>query len=171
MIGQFIAIVTNSDFDDKSQLNLSDLIEIIKSRDGSYLITVTESHRGYTATRYKYYFDCVLGLIFPHLLGRVGFYINEEFKPVASIAQFHEWLKIKYNPAEFINPETGEVHLVGLSTTTLNDREFIDSFTPQIIADFAGEPYFVEMISFEDWRNMHKSKEWNRYKSKFYQSI
>lgn len=129
--------------------------------DGEYTITIEEGKRGYTSTRYKYYFDCVLFEIMRQA-GRFFRVLNHntgEQRQPANVNELHEIMKALYNPITV--QVNGVTMLIPGTTTELTDREFIGHFMEQIISDHSGPPYLVEVPMYEDWVELRKK---NKYK-------
>lgn len=118
---------------------------------GQYSLVVEEAKRGYTPTRYRYYFGCIL----PQILHKCSerFLIQGRdgvLQPVQSTDDLHFAIKAMFNPVVIVTP--AGAYTIGESTTNLNDRDFISEFLPNVMSHFADAPYFVEFQSFEDWR-------------------
>lgn len=122
----------------------------------------------YSPTRYKYYFDCVLTLALP-AASRFYFWGVREGKkyiqkPLKNVEDLHEYLKAKYNSVQVIDAATGEYRETAMSTTQMNDRDFIHRFLEQILLDFSSHPFCVDIPSREDWRDMHTAHQWREYR-------
>lgn len=126
----------------------------------------------FTATRYKYYFDCVLLLAFPRVRERFMLIDkNGEVKNPSSTEELHYCLKLIYNPVTVIDSKSGKSQVIGATTTDLSDNEFINEFMEQIIADFSQEPYYAYgdtgCPTRKEWAEMHKKGEWYGFKDSF----
>jgi len=154
-----------------SKTDLQAVLDIIKQTDGGYLVTVTPLSRKYTPSRYKYYFDCIMGLAFPVARKFCGWNIRGAFVPVSSPTNLHEWIKIRFNPRQWVDPVTGETRITGASTTEQTDGQFIDEFQMEIMAYFAQEPFFIDFPGFEQWQAMHESKQWFTFKKNFLSNL
>lgn len=95
--------------------------------------------------------------------GRLAIRYQGEVKPIETVEQLHQWLKLRYNFIEIVDKETGEVSRMPCSTTELNDRDFIGKYMQQIEADFATE-YYVEFCGYQEWIEMHNDGSWWDYK-------
>lgn len=130
--------------------------------DGNYTITIEEGRKGYTPTRYKYYFDCVLF----EIIRQAGHYYRitnpetgEQRKP-NNTEEMHEIMKAIYNP---LTVQVGRATMViPGSTTELKDRDFIGNYLEQIISEHAGPPYLVDIPDYEEWKELRKT---GQYKS------
>lgn len=117
--------------------------------DGWLKITIEEVKRGYTPTRYKFYFAHVLEVIL-HTCGRMFEIMDgNEFRPVRSTTEIHECLKLKYNPV-FVRTPFGGGTVAG-STTGLSDSEFINQYEETIISEFSGPPFNCEFMMRDEW--------------------
>ena len=120
------------------------LFDTIKSTEGIIQVHIKEFSK--SNTRYKYYF----GYVLPEILKCGIWQIKDSdgnWKRCTNTTQLHELMKYKYNPAQALDPFTGEViTLGGKSTTELSDTEFIHRFTEQIQADHAGSPFYIEWM-------------------------
>lgn len=128
-----------------------------KCPDGNYTITIEEGKIGYTPTRYKYYFDCVLR----EILGQAGRFFRltvpntGEERPPNSTEELHEIMKLVYNPIQV--ECSGQVFTIPGTTTEIRDRDFIGQYVEQIIAEYSGPPYLCEIPSYEEWKEMRKN--------------
>lgn len=125
--------------------------EVVKSLppDGWLKITIEEVRRGYTPTRYKYYFAHVLEVIL-HTVGRMFEVMDgSEFRPARNTAEIHDCLKLKYNPV-FVRTPFGGGTIAG-STTGLSDIEFINQYEETIISEFSGAPFYCEFMMRDEW--------------------
>lgn len=130
----------------------TDLAQAIQALpDGFHDVAIKEVRRGYTPTRYKYYFDHVL----PVILLTCGHMIEEfdedtgAFKPVTTTKQVHEYLKMKYCP-KFVRTPHGIIQ-VPSSTTTLPDGEFYNRYSESILSDFSSIPFNCEFLTHVEW--------------------
>lgn len=117
--------------------------------DGWHRVVIEEVRRGYTATRYKYYFAHVMQQI---LLCAGHFFKvmeGDTWRAARDTSEIHEFFKLKYNPA-FIQGPSG-MFISSNTTTALSDREFISLFEEAIIIEFSEPPYGVEFMGREEW--------------------
>lgn len=131
--------------------------EWAKLPDDDYEITIKRARRGYTTTRYKYYFDCVLYeiLIQAGRYYRITNPATGEIRMPNNAIEMHEIMKAIYNP---VTVQVGRVSLVlPGSTTDLSDRDFIGNYLEQIISEHSGPPYLCEIPMYEDWKEMRKA--------------
>lgn len=126
--------------------------------DGGYKIVFEPTKRGYTPTRYKYYFGHVLEVILLTCgqMFSVWDEAKEKFVPVSNAHQIHDWLKMKYNPEVMISPLGTWV--MPKSTTTKSDSEFINQFEETIIAEFSAPPFGCDFMDRESWAAEMKAK-------------
>ena len=126
--------------------------------DGWYRAIFEAQKRGYTPTRYKYYFAHVLEVILLTCgkMFSVWDENREKFVPVSNVHQIHDWLKMKYNPDVMISPLGTWV--MPKSTTTKSDSEFINEFEEIIIAEFSAPPFGCDYMDRESWAEMMKAK-------------
>ena len=137
---------------------------VLNAEDGQYVLTLKKVG-AFKATRYKYYFDCVM---FYLLRDAAKFYrmidhsTGEQYTPRTS-EEMHQIMKVIYNPVTIIVPG-GRTDTVGGTTTSLSDREFIGQYLEQIISDHAGAPYLVEIPTIQEWAMLHQSGQWANLK-------
>lgn len=127
--------------------------------DGDYDIIIKKATTG--SSRYAYYFDAVMY----DLLMQAGHHFRfSGGAPIETEEQLHTVMKMLYNPTNIVDPNTGEVFKTPMSTTGMTDRDFIQEFEQQIIADFSQPPYNVEFISFDQWVESRTKGTWNERK-------
>lgn len=152
-------------FTEKSRKELKEQFGMLPS--GRYEVSITPAKDRYTASRYKYYFDCVLWQILNEA-GKHYLIVNpktgEERNPV-NTTELHECMKAIYNPVMLT--VNGKSRVIAGTTTDLNDTEFIKKFMEQIIADHSGPPYLIEFISYEDWKGLHAANAWHNFKKNY----
>lgn len=124
--------------------------------DGGYRAIFEAQKRGYTPTRYKYYFAHVLEVILLTCGKMFSTWNGEKFVPVTNIYQIHDWMKLKYSPAILISPLG--THILPKSTTEKSDSEFINEFEETIIAEFSAPPFGCDFMDRESWAEMMKGK-------------
>lgn len=124
--------------------------------DGNYTITIEEGKKGYTSTRYKYYFDCVLR----EILGQASRFFRvtspatgEQRRP-ESTEELHTIMKAIYNP--LIVTIDGKAMVIPGTTTELTDSDFIGNYLEQILSDHSGPPYLCEIPDYDTWKHMRK---------------
>lgn len=125
----------------------------------------------FTATRYKWWFDCVLGLALPKVRQHFGMADKHgEVNYPATVEQLHEILKLIYNPVTIVRADGGIIKTIGYTTTRMSDSDFINEFCEQIIADFSGAPYYAfpdtGCPDREEWADMYNTGEWHTFKQK-----
>ncbi len=142
--------------------------------NGTFQVTVEEyKPKKFTATRYKYYFDCILGLAFAKV--RLRFELMDmrtgEVRNPKDVEELHYCLKLKYNPVYIVDRVTGVMLTIGATTTDLSDSEFINDFGEEIVADFSGAPYYAYndtgCPTRKEWAEMHRDGSWGNYKGNF----
>ncbi len=131
-----------------------------KLTDGRYKVGFEEIKNNHRSTRYKYYFDCVLGFALP-AAARV-YLIKEgvEARPIRNVEELHSICKMLFNPVQIVDALSGEIINHAATTTTMSDRQFIGEFTEKVIEHFASHPFFVEFIDYEDWKIEHNEGTW-----------
>jgi hypothetical protein len=144
------------------------LIEQIRALgNGFWTVQATEARQGYSTTRYKWYFGCVLPLILDNA-ARYYRIVNPktgEQREPRNTTEIHQCMKAIYNP--IILTVGDKTRVIAGTTTDLNDREFIQEFQEQIIADHSGPPYNIEFLSRQEWAELVKSGMWSaHYKAK-----
>lgn len=125
---------------------------------GRYRVAIEKVGTYENPSRYKFYFAVVLTAI----LDRVG----ERFRMVnpktgeetsaRSTADIHEAMKARFNPVILITPYGATTS--GSTTTNLSDRDFINEYMEEIMAEFSQEPFNVEFRDIDDWRSECKAK-------------
>lgn len=135
----------------------TDLAQAIQALpDGFHKVTTQEVRRGYTPTRYKYYFAHVLEVIL-HTAGRFfQVFENDQVRNARTTDEIHEVLKLKYNPV-MVKAPFG-MYVVSNSTTNLSDRDFIAQFEEAIIIEFSEPPYGCDFMDRETWAAKMKQK-------------
>jgi len=135
---------------------------------GRYDVLITPAKDNYTATRYKYYFDCVMW----QMLNEVGemYQILDpktgEVKTPQNTDDMHYCMKCIYHRKVLI--VNGEAFQITGSTTEMNDRDFIGNFLEKkIIPDHSGPPYNIEFISYQDWKELHRANAWTNFKQTY----
>jgi len=129
--------------------------------DGWYRLIFEAQRRGYTTTRYKYYFAHVMETILLTCGDRFEIMEGERFRKARNTQEIHEALKMKYNPVLVRTPFA--TFAMPSSTTGLSDSEFINAFEETIIADFSAPPFGCDFMSREDWAEMMKGKRAETY--------
>lgn len=124
--------------------------------DGGYRVIFEAQKRGYTPTRYKYYFAHVLEVILLTCGKRFEIMEGEIFRPARNVLEIHEALKMKYNPVLVRTPFA--TFAMPSSTTGLSDSEFINAFEETIIAEFSAPPFGCDFMDRESWAEMMKGK-------------
>lgn len=137
--------------------------------DGQYEVAF-HPMRAFRPGRYKYYWSYLLRTIMQFERPMVTVRNTGETRP-ASVQEFHDFLKVKMNGVEIIDPDTGECVRVGLSTTELDDGEFISRYEEEIAAFFIDRHTNMELLSRSEWADKWKSvhdtlKELRQSKSK-----
>lgn len=155
-------------FTDKSRTTLKEQFDLIRSQPGRYDVSITPAKDKRTATRYKYYFDCVMwqilnecGNMYQTLDPKTG-----ELTTPKNTEDMHWCMKCLYNRKVLI--VNGEAFPVAASTTDMSDTEFIGKFLEaNIIPDHSGPPYLIEFISYEDWKGLHAANAWKHFKNTY----
>lgn len=124
--------------------------------DGWYKVIFEAQKRGYTPTRYKYYFAHVLETILLTCGNRFEIMDGETFRKARNTQEIHEALKMKYNPV-LVRTPFGAFAMPS-STTGLTDSEFINQFEETIISEFAAPPFGCDFMDRESWAEMMKGK-------------
>lgn len=122
---------------------------ILSLTDGWHKATIEDVRRGYTSTRYKYYFGHVLRTILLTCGKRFQVLDGETFRPVRDTREIHNAMKMRFNPVIMTTP-FGNI-TVPESSTSLSDKEFISEFEEQIIAEFSEPPFGCEFMSREQY--------------------
>lgn len=123
--------------------------------DGCHKATIEDVRRGYTSTRYKYYFGHVIHTILLTCGKRFQVLDGETFRPVRDTQEIHNAMKMRFNPVIMTTP-FGNI-TVPESSTSLSDREFINEFEEQIIAEFSQPPFGCEFMSREQYAQFMKN--------------
>lgn len=130
--------------------------ETVKAlRDGVYRIQV-EERKNFTTTRYKYYFAYLLPQIMQHAKPMVQVPGTGEERH-STVDEFHDMLKLWFNSGIMHNPVTGEPYKIGLSTTGLDDRDFIDEYEERIAVEFCTLYPDMELLTRPEWTSMQKA--------------
>ena len=144
--------------------NRAELADLIRQLpDGKYSIAVKAVGK-VKATRYKYYFDCVMWYLLQHAR---KFYLmtnpetGEQYNP-RTVDEMHLICKTIYNPRTVTHGRFSIT--IPASTTELSDREFIGNYLETIIFDHANAPYNIEIPTFEDWAALHRAGAWSQIK-------
>lgn len=135
--------------------------------DAYYEVTVTErQERNYTATRYKYYFDCVMYLALLFRNDRFFFIdesTGEQTRP-RTTEEMHECYKLEFNSVLVMSKVTGNVYKTAKSTRKLSDRDFIGKYTDEILLDIFESGKVEDIPTYEEWKEMHKTNQWKSFK-------
>jgi hypothetical protein len=136
------------------------------------MINAVQTTGTYNSTRYKYWFDCVLGLALPRV--RDFFAMadsNAQMHTPDTVEQLHAILRVIYNPLTIVSAATGKVTTIGQTTTMLPDSRFINEFSETIIADLSGPPYYAfpdtGCPDRQEWADMRKAGEWEHFKKEW----
>lgn len=124
-------------------------------QDGWHRVTIEAVRRGYTSTRYKYYFGHVLHTILLTCGSRFQVLDGENFRPVRDTTEIHNAMKMRFNPVIMTTPYGN--FTVPESSTSLSDKEFINQFEEQIIAEFSEMPFGCEFMSREEYALFRKN--------------
>lgn len=124
--------------------------------DGNYRLVFEAMKRGYTPTRYKYYFGHVLETILLTCGKRFEIMEGEVFRPARNVHEIHEALKMKYNPTLVRTPFA--TFAIPSTTTGLSDSDFINQFEEIIIAEFSASPFGCDFMDRDAWAEMMKAK-------------
>jgi hypothetical protein len=134
-----------------------DLAGLITSLpDGWHKIVSEQVRRGYTSTRYKYYFGHVLQSILLTAGHHFKVLEGDQWRPARDTNELHEFFKLRFNPA-FIQGPSG-MFISSNTTTSLSDRQFIAQFEEAIIIEFSEPPYGVEFMPREEYALLMKAK-------------
>ena len=124
--------------------------------DGFAKVTIQTVKRGYTSTRYKYYFGHVL----PVILSTCGHFFKvldgDTVRPARSTDEIHEVFKLKYNPTMIQTPFG--IYVAANTTTSLCDRDFINRFEEAIIIEFSEPPYGCDFMGREEYAEFMKHR-------------
>lgn len=115
----------------KPDKRLAEAIQTLK--DGHYNVYFTEFRN--SVSRYKFYW----GYVLPAILIQAGHRFQIDGQPIRSTNQLHEIMKAIYNSGKVLDTNTGAIIRVSITTTTLNDDQFINSFQERIMSDFTSE--------------------------------
>lgn len=66
--------------------------------------------------------------------------------------ELHEFIKSEHNRKTVINKSTGEVYVMGVTTTGMSDREFIGTFLEMLTEKYLSPPYLCNIIFYDDWK-------------------
>lgn len=119
------------------------LFDVLKDLDGIHIIQINKYKK--SNSRYAFYFAYVLTEIL-----KTRIYADKNGFIISETKQLHEFFKIKYNPILIADPITAEITRIPRSTTKLDDNKFINEYQEVIMADHAGEPFFIEWHSKND---------------------
>jgi hypothetical protein len=134
-----------------------DFAEAVNSLpDGWHKVVIEPVRRGYTATRYKYYFGHVLQTILLTCAHHFKVVDGDNMRPARDTAEIHEVLKQRYNGIAIQTPFG--IYITSNSTTNLNDRDFIVRFEEAIIQEFQDLPYGCEFMHRDEWAEIMKRK-------------
>lgn len=135
--------------------------------DGEYRITIEEGKaKRYNATRYKYYFDCLLSLALPHVAKKFLIVNTDgEVRHPITTAELHECYKLMYNSVQVVIPEIGKSYQTAATTTGLSDSEFIGQYQEQIIESLISPPLCLEIPTIDEWRGMREEGTWREFKT------
>lgn len=122
---------------------------ILSLSDGWHKATIEDVRRGYTSTRYKYYFGHVLTTILLTCGHRFQILDGNDWRPVRDTTEIHNGMKMKYNPVIMQTPFGN--FTVPESSTSLSDKDFINEFEEQIIAEFSAPPFGCDFMSREQY--------------------
>jgi hypothetical protein len=130
-------------------------------RDGMYEVQFHEM-KSARSGRYKYYF----GYFLPTIMQACKPFVVEretgDERP-ASVQEFHDSLKLRFNSCEIIDPISGTVHIVGRTTTEFSDADFINEYEERICSEFVQAYPDLEVMSREEW-TAQRSEIWNARK-------
>lgn len=135
--------------------------------DGHHTVMIEPGKVGYKASRYKYYFDCLMWQLLNEAATHYRFVnpdTGEERKPV-NTTEMHVIMRAIYNPVILV--AGNKTRVIAGSTTDLNDREFIGDYSERIISDHSGPPFNIEFVSYEDWKGLHAANGWHNFKSHY----
>lgn len=151
-------ITTNggTQFTGQSREILKDQIEALGQ--GRYKVVIEKVGAYERPTRYKFYFGVVMAAILEKCADRFQI-INPrtgETSPPRTTEDIHEIMKAMFNPVMIMTPRG--VTNSGGTTTNLSDRDFINEYSEEIMAEFSHPPYNVEFLDPDTWREMMKAK-------------
>lgn len=134
------------------------LIETVQELiDGWHKVTVESKKRGYTASRYKFYFGYVVPVILMTCAERFKIVVGSgEMRRPQTPEEMHEILKYYYNPVTVITPKGA--FQSGSTTTALNDSSFIGTYLESIMSDFSEPPYncTFDFFTWQEWADHMK---------------
>jgi hypothetical protein len=140
---------------------LAEQFKAMLEKGGNWYIRILRS--SYTPTRYKYLFGCVYLTALPNvadLLHIVEFQDGEyKTRPIETTSELHDLMKWKYAAVEVMDPTTGDVTRLPVSTTQFEDAKFYSEFEEQVIlflSEIGGFPNGC--MSREEYAGLMKSK-------------
>ena len=124
----------------KGQYRLTDesrqtLIDTIRGlSEGEYDILIKPKNTRFSATRYKYYFDCVLAIILENCSQHYRIVNPETAEMVepTSTEQMHEIMKVVYCSTVYVIG--GVARAIAGSTRDLSNTDFYQKYLEQIIS-------------------------------------
>ena len=137
---------------------------------GLYLVAIEPfKERRFSPTRYKWWFDCVLGLALPKVRQHFGMIDRHgQVRYPDTVKQLHDILKLIYNPVTIVMADGGMLKTIGYTTREMPDNEFLNEFAEIIIADLSGAPYYAfpdtGCPDRNEWAEMRKAGEWVNFK-------
>lgn len=140
--------VTINFYDKKEK---QDLYNFLKTLKGSYRITIHPTTGFDYKTRYKYYFGHILKAI-----EQAEIFVDNATGEVLSTERIHEQMKFLFNPNIVVNQKNNSLTIVGGSTTSMNDAEFIEEFEEQVLMLFSQPPYYIDFKDRTEWINERK---------------
>lgn len=117
--------------------------------DGWHKVVIQEVRKGYTATRYKYYFAHVLQTILMTAGHHFKVMNGNDIRNARNTDEIHDVLKLKYNPTIIKTPFG--LYITANSTTSMPDSDFINAFEEAIIAEFSEPPYGCDFMGRDEW--------------------
>lgn len=134
------------------------LLETVKNLPaGGFKVTFEEKAKGYTPTRYRFYFGHIVKVILLTCADRFKIVGKDgEMKSPTTAEEMHEILKYYYNPVTVITPKGA--FQTGSTTTAMNDRDFVGEYTEAIMGDFSMPPYNCDFMQYDDWREWSKAQ-------------
>lgn len=148
-------ITTNggTQFTGQSREILKEQFEALEQ--GRYKVVIEKVGAYERPTRYKFYFGVVMAAILEKCADRFQI-INPrtgETSPPRTTEDIHEIMK-----AMFMIMTPKGVTNSGGTTTNLSDRDFINEYSEEIMAEFSSPPYNVEFLDPDTWRETMKAK-------------
>jgi len=138
----------------------TDFAEAVKSLpDGWHKVMIEEVRRGYSPTRYRYYFAHVMQSILLTCAHHFEVLDGETVRPARNTEEIHEVMKQRFNPVMIKTPFG--MYITTSSSTNLSDRDFIRRYEEAIIEEFSNPPYGVEFMGREEWAELMKKKKHN----------